>query len=164
MSSQITIRQAAIKYRVTQRTIHRWVKDKEIRQFENGAYDSQQLDEIIQDVSPQVMGYLDVDWDRASCKGLPTDFFYKIEDRGVSKLIDLDVFRSTCTPCPIWKQCLGYANTNENYGVWGGMTAEERRSLTDYRKYDIRNKVLEDFSNYGISEKMIYEAIGEELE
>lgn len=161
MSVKISIAQAASKYRVTQRTIFRWVIDHDITQYADGTYDSEQLDDAVNDLVPKIYGYLDVDWNKALCKGLPTDFFYKIEDRGVSKIIDIDIFRFTCAPCPIWKQCLNYATGNESYGVWGGMTADERRSLKDFRKSDIRDKVIKDFAEYGITQEMIYEAIGE---
>jgi WhiB family redox-sensing transcriptional regulator len=105
---------------------------------------------------------MEVDWNRAACKDLPTDFFYKIEDRGVSKLIDVDVFRFTCAPCPIWKQCLGYATHHEDYGVWGGMTSDERKSLLDNRSSDIKTKLFKDFGKYGITKEMILQAIGKE--
>jgi hypothetical protein len=103
---------------------------------------------------------MDVDWKQAACKDLPTNFFYKIEDRGVSKLIDIDVFRFTCVPCPIWRQCLNYATHNEDFGVWGGMTNEERQTLLIQDKSEVREKVFKDFDRYGITKEMIYQAIG----
>ena len=160
MSIKITVTEAANRYRVNQRTIFRWVKDYKIAQYEDGTYDFDQLENAVNDAIPKIYGYLDVDWDNAACRGLPTDFFYKVEERGVLKLIDVDIFRFTCAPCPIWKQCLGYASKNEGYGVWGGMTAEERKSLMDDKKSDVRDKVLKDFAKYGLTETMIYEAIG----
>jgi alpha-D-ribose 1-methylphosphonate 5-phosphate C-P lyase len=42
------------------------------------------------------------------------------------------------------------------------MTADERRSLVDDRKSETRDKVLKDFAEYGITQTMIYEAIGKE--
>jgi WhiB family redox-sensing transcriptional regulator len=30
--------------------------------------------------------------------------------------------------CPVWQQCLAFAlKTNQDYGIWGGTTANERR-------------------------------------
>ena len=101
-----------------------------------------------------------MNWKKANCKDLPTDFFYRIEDRGVSKLVDVDVFRSVCAPCPIWKQCLGYAFHNEWYGVWGGMTSQERQAVMNQRKSSIKDKVFTDFDRHGITKDMIREAIG----
>jgi hypothetical protein len=40
------------------------------------------------------------------------------------------------------------------------MTADERRSLEDVGDSEMRTQVMSDFARFGISEKMIYEAIG----
>jgi len=160
MSSKITLDDASKRYRVTKRTVHRWIKDHAITQFDDGTYDGEQLDDAVNNTIPVIHGYMDVDWDRAACKNLPTEFFYKVEERNALKVIDLDVFRFTCTPCPIWKQCLGYAFKNERYGVWGGMTADERRLLDDKKDSEMRTQVMNDFARFGVSEKMINEAIG----
>jgi WhiB family redox-sensing transcriptional regulator len=35
-----------------------------------------------------------------------------------------------CTPCPVRAECLAWAlDTGEPYGVWGGVTAAERRRI-----------------------------------
>jgi WhiB family transcriptional regulator, redox-sensing transcriptional regulator len=160
MSIKITVGAATTRYGVTQRTIHRWVAKYEIHQFPDGTYNRDQLDALVDNYENP--DYMEVDWNRAACKNLPTDFFYKIEDRGVSKLIDVDVFRFTCAPCPIWKQCLGYATHHEQYGVWGGMTSDEREALLDRKNSDLKTKVFKDFDRYGITKQMIYQAIGKE--
>jgi len=158
MSIKITIADAAKRYGVTQRTIHRWVNKFDIEQFTDGTYDQKQLDaQLDNQDNPD---YMDVDWSRAACKSLPTEFFYKYEERGVAKLIDVDVFRFTCAPCPIWKQCLRYAIRNEDYGVWGGCTTDERRALAKDAHSNTKDKVIQDFSRYGVSYEMINEAIG----
>lgn len=159
MSIKISVKDAAKRYGVTQRSIYRWVQRHNIPQFDDGLYDQDALDAITEEEVAST--YMDVDWDRAACKSLPTDFFYKFEERGVSKLIDVDVFRFTCAPCPIWKQCLRYAIRNEDYGVWGGCTTEERRALAKDAHSEIKDKVISDFSKYGVSYEMINEAIGE---
>ena len=160
MFSKITIIEATQRYRVTSRTIHRWIKENSITQYEDGTYDGTQLDDAINNTIPVIHGYMDVDWSRAACKNLPTELFYKVEERNALKVMDIGVFRFTCTPCPIWKQCLGYASKNERYGVWGGMTPDERQSLGDSKDSEIRTQVMSDFAKFGISEKMINEAIG----
>jgi len=158
VSIKISVADAAERYGVTKRTIFRWVAKYDVYRFPNGTYDRDQLDSL-NDNYGQVE-YMNVQWEKAACKNLPTHFFYKIEDRGVSKLIDVDVFRFTCAPCPIWQQCLRYASNNEDYGVWGGMTSEERRAVLDWRDSVIKQKVFADFEHYGISQEMILQAIG----
>ena len=155
---KISLSQATIRYGVTQRTIFRWIEKYEIHRFNDGYYNRDQLDALVENYrNPD---YTEIDWDRAACKDLPTDFFYKIEDRGVAKLIDTEVFRVQCAPCPIWEQCLGYATHHENYGVWGGMTTEERQSILSHRKSVIKDKVFKDFQKHGIDKEMILQAIG----
>lgn len=40
-----------------------------------------------------------------------------------------------CLACPVREQCLAHAlSVPEDYGVWGGMTADERRTLIIKRK------------------------------
>ena len=158
MSIKISIKDAVNRYGVTQRTIYRWVSKYDINQFTDGTFDRDQLDALMDNYeNPDYMG---VNWARAACRGLPTDFFYKIEDRGVAKLLDVNIFRIACTPCPIWAQCLGYAIHNENYGVWGGMTSEERSALLSHKESSTSKKVFEDFANHGITKEMILQAIG----
>jgi WhiB family redox-sensing transcriptional regulator len=158
MSSKITVADAALKYGVTQKTIRRWVVKWEITRFPDGMYDLYQLDALVDNYGRPA--YSEVDWKQAACKDLPTDFFYKVEDRYAIKTIGTDVFRFTCTPCPIWRQCLNYATHHENHGVWGGMTSDERQAILDYKNSDLRDKVFKDFQKYGISKKMILQAIG----
>ena len=158
MSVKILASEAGKRYGVTERTIYRYVKKYEIHRFDDGTYDQDQLDALFDNYAKP--GYKDIDWDRADCKDLPTDFFYKIEERGVAKVLDVQVFRSICTPCPIWKNCLGYATRNEDYGVWGGMTTDERVAISARANSPLRDKVLEDFAKVGISKTKIYEAIG----
>jgi WhiB family transcriptional regulator, redox-sensing transcriptional regulator len=39
--------------------------------------------------------------------------------------------KSLCARCPVRGQCLSYAvATRQKYGVWGGATEEERRTMT----------------------------------
>jgi len=160
VSIKITVAAATTRYGVTQRTIYRWAQKYDIFQFPDGTYDRDQLDALTDNYENP--DYTEVDLERAACKNLPTDFFYKIEDRGVSKLIDVDVFRFTCAPCPIWRQCLGYATHHENYGVWGGMTSEERQAITSPKRSSVKDKVFRDFGRYGITKEMILLAIGKE--
>jgi len=40
------------------------------------------------------------------------------------------------------------------------MTTDEREAVMDNRKSEMKDKVIKDFAKYGITEEMIYEAIG----
>lgn len=42
---------------------------------------------------------------------------------------DAEPARAICRRCPLAAACLDYALQNEEYGVWGGTTPQERQSL-----------------------------------
>lgn len=61
--------------------------------------------------------------DNASCLGMDPEIFFPDEDKSAPA-------KAVCAACPVSSQCLDWAITSgQRYGVLGGMTAEERRSL-----------------------------------
>ena len=62
--------------------------------------------------------------DRAACFGIDPDVFFPItEDQAESAL-------AFCNVCRIREDCLAWALKNgERYGVWGGMTEQQRRRV-----------------------------------
>lgn len=49
--------------------------------------------------------------------------------------------KKICNACPVAKQCLTWAlETNEPYGICGGLTTGERRSLLRKRRLAIENQ------------------------
>ncbi len=42
--------------------------------------------------------------------------------------------KKICAGCPVKEQCLEYGLTHVEYGVWGGLTANERRTLNRKRR------------------------------
>ena len=43
------------------------------------------------------------------------------------------ISREVCRQCPVWSKCLDLG-TNEKWGMWGGLTPQERTALTDSPK------------------------------
>ena len=105
--------------------------------------------------------YTEVDWDNAECRRLEiyTDLFYQIEEeRSVEAYDHINSVRAICVSCPIWKDCLTYAFQNENYGMWGAMTSQERASIDEPLKYpNQRIRGLQALKDLGISLDMIKE-------
>jgi len=61
-----------------------------------------------------------------ACENYPDAFF---PEKGASGLAqELKWAIDTCKECPIMKDCANYAIKYERHGVWGGMTAEERKT------------------------------------
>ena len=60
----------------------------------------------------------------AACRGTDTEIFYPVTADEEAEAL------SICATCPVRAQCLDYAIRNrEAYGVWGGMTPEQRRRI-----------------------------------
>lgn len=58
----------------------------------------------------------------ASCRGMEDDLFVEAKDQREA--------RKVCRHCPVRLDCLVEALDNSiEWGVWGGMTERERRSL-----------------------------------
>lgn len=64
----------------------------------------------------------------AKCGG-DTETFYPEKGRSKNDAIAI------CRQCPVREICLQYALDNdEQWGIWGGMTAKERRLLQNFRR------------------------------
>ena len=63
---------------------------------------------------------------RARCRNTePATFFAFSEDLSAPLAA-----KEICSICPVRQECLAYAlSTRQPYGVWGGLTAGERRRL-----------------------------------
>ncbi|MEU6034012.1 WhiB family transcriptional regulator [Actinomadura sp. NPDC047616] len=66
--------------------------------------------------------------DFAACKGMDTDIFFP-EDSGWTGAEQADRAKAVCHACPVEADCLDFALLDWRLdGIWGGMTAEERRA------------------------------------
>ena len=103
--------------------------------------------------------YTEVNWELAECQGVETDLFYRIEEeRNSTAYKYINAVRSICGRCPIQRDCLAYAFENETFGVWGGLTSMERRSVGEPDKYPIQlNRALQSLTMYGITYKEVKE-------
>ena len=69
-------------------------------------------------------------WQRAACRDIGPAVFFPA---GNPKLAGVDEERAKglCSSCPVRARCLAFAiEHGEADGVWGGLSAEERRPLT----------------------------------
>jgi WhiB family redox-sensing transcriptional regulator len=72
----------------------------------------------------------DMSWqDDAYCRNTGIDFFP--ETAYNTKAVPA---MQLCEDCPVKQRCLDFAmNNNINWGIWGGRTAPNRRSMKRYR-------------------------------
>lgn len=69
------------------------------------------------------------DWRKlAACLGTDPDLFFPVGSEGPAAA-QADEAKQVCRSCPVRRQCLDWAlRHSQGYGVWGGMTQEERRA------------------------------------
>ena len=63
----------------------------------------------------------------AACRGRPTALFFSDDAMDEARA------KQVCELCPALGPCLEYALRNAPYGIWGGLTADERRQLRQKR-------------------------------
>jgi WhiB family transcriptional regulator, redox-sensing transcriptional regulator len=78
-------------------------------------------------------------WSKARCIGEDTKTFFDHEDtRGPKRALMVNAARRFCQGCPIQRACLTFALENgEMFGIWGGLTANERARLTTETRHRI---------------------------
>ncbi len=74
------------------------------------------------------------DWrDRASCRAVDPDLFFPVGTTGLA-LVQIEKAKAVCHGCDVQASCLEFAlATNQESGVWGGTSEEERRKLRRQR-------------------------------
>lgn len=62
--------------------------------------------------------------EEAACLNLPVDPFFPEQGQSAAPA------KKICATCPVRNECLDYAmTTGQEYGVWGGLTEDERHEL-----------------------------------
>ena len=80
-----------------------------------------------------------MNWDsEASCQSVDPEVFFP-ERQGEAATMA----KTICRGCPVRMQCLEFAlSARLDYGVWGGMTEHERRSLRRSRQRKARREAV----------------------
>lgn len=83
----------------------------------------------------------DLDWrDDATCRDLDPDLFFPVGVTGMA-VEQIEAAKSFCTNCASLEACLEFAiTTNQEYGVWGGTTEDERRVLRRQWRAEVRRQ------------------------
>lgn len=71
-----------------------------------------------------------MDWrDRSACLTVDPELFFPVGNTGPA-VEQIDRAKTVCYSCPVTEHCLQYAlDTNQDSGVWGGLSEDERRAL-----------------------------------
>lgn len=72
---------------------------------------------------------------QGACRGHDPDLFYFLDyERGNARRERANAAKNICDDCPVREICRETAMaTGEEYGIWGGLTPEERRLLAHHR-------------------------------
>ncbi|MDQ6927100.1 MAG: WhiB family transcriptional regulator [Actinomycetota bacterium] len=80
-------------------------------------------------------GHPTFDWDednwrqQASCQTTDADLFFPIGNGGPA-IDQIAAAKEVCNACPVRVECLSFAlRTNQEAGIWGGTSEDERRKL-----------------------------------
>lgn len=76
-----------------------------------------------------------MDWrNEASCRDVDPDLFFPIGTTGIA-IEQVDAAKRICATCMVREPCLEFAlASNQDAGVWGGLTEDERRTLKRARQ------------------------------
>lgn len=71
-----------------------------------------------------------MDWrHQAACLDEDPELFFPIGNTGPA-LLQVEEAKKVCARCPVRQECLDWAlSAGQDYGVWGGMSEDERRAL-----------------------------------
>lgn len=70
------------------------------------------------------------DWrDHSACRDTDPDLFFPVGTTGPA-IEQIESAKAVCRTCDVQTECLEYALvTNQDSGIWGGTSEEERRAL-----------------------------------
>jgi WhiB family redox-sensing transcriptional regulator len=72
--------------------------------------------------------------ERAACRSIDPDLFFPVGTTGLA-LDHIAAAKAVCRACPSQEPCLEYAlQTNQDSGIWGGASEEERRAIRRARR------------------------------
>jgi WhiB family redox-sensing transcriptional regulator len=71
--------------------------------------------------------------DHALCRDTDPELFFPIGTTG-NALLAIDYAKRVCSQCAVVQECLDFAlDTNQDSGIWGGLSEEERRAIRRQR-------------------------------
>lgn len=80
--------------------------------------------------SALALGNADYSWrNRAVCRDTDPELFFPVGTTGQA-LLQIAKAKGVCCQCPVKDECLDFAmETNQDTGIWGGFSEDERRQM-----------------------------------
>ncbi len=84
--------------------------------------------------SSLALGTADYSWrDHALCRDTDPALFFPVGTTGMA-LVQIERAKQVCSECEVRRDCLDFAlATNQDSGIWGGLSEEERRTIRRQR-------------------------------
>ncbi len=84
--------------------------------------------------SSLALGTADYSWrDHALCRDTDPALFFPVGTTGMA-LVQIEKAKAVCGECQVRRDCLDFAlATNQDSGIWGGLSEEERRMIRRQR-------------------------------
>jgi hypothetical protein len=127
-----------------------------------------EISELIDGKYPEFLENLEIPVEitqGGACMGADPELFFS------ENIAEINQAREICVSCPLMAKCLDYATFAEEYGVWGGTTAgerkflragkplftlEERRFAIDFRSDVIKMAAAAFAQKYEVTERTCY--------
>jgi len=79
--------------------------------------------------------------DEAACNTFDPELFFPVGATG-DAVPQINAAKAVCRSCPVVGRCLEFAlASRQDFGVWGGMSEEERKSLRRSRQRAARRQL-----------------------
>ncbi len=76
--------------------------------------------------------------DHALCRDTDPELFFPVGTTGQA-LTSIDHAKQVCGDCRVTNECLDFAlETNQDSGIWGGLSEDERRAIRRQRAAELR--------------------------
>lgn len=94
-------------------------------------------------VNSLALGAADYSWKRdAACKDTDPELFFPVGTTG-GALVQIEEAKVVCDQCAVRDACLEFAiETNQDWGIWGGTSEDERRDIRRRRAAERRTSRL----------------------
>jgi WhiB family transcriptional regulator, redox-sensing transcriptional regulator len=87
-------------------------------------------------ITDSLLGSIGESWtEDAACQAADVDLFFSNDEDDQRRALEM------CKSCPVQEPCLRFAlEHGEMYGIWGGLTESDRRSLIREQRRESRER------------------------
>jgi hypothetical protein len=86
------------------------------------------------------------DFTSATCNQIGLEFFFP-EERGSGHNPEERLAKKFCSECPVLNECAEWGILHEVYGVWGGLSPQDRNSIRKQRGIVVKQILVSDYVN-----------------